>query len=76
MKSEMVVHQKQIWTLMLAIMEKHGVKKVEFARFKVDSVQANLAVRKIFGSSNKTMPIKDKERTCQFYWSLALDRHT
>ena len=58
-------------------MEKHGVKKVEFVRFMADSAQANFnAVREIFGSGDKAIPMKDKERTCQFHWSMALDRHT
>ena len=50
---------------MLAVMEKHGLKKVEFAGFTADSAQANFnAVRKIFGSGDKAIPMKDKERTC------------
>ena len=77
MKSEMADHQKQMWRSMLAVMEKHGVKKVEFAGFMADSAQANFnAVREIFGSGDKAIPMKDKERTCQFHWSMALDRHT
>ena len=77
MKSEMADHQKQMWRSILAIMEKHGVKKVEFVRFMADSAQANFnAVREIFGSGDKAIPMKDKERTCQFHWSMALDWHT
>ena len=77
MKSEMEEHQKQIWRSLLMVMEKHRVKNVNFAGFMADSTQANFnAVREIFGSGNKRKPIKDKERTCQFHWSMALERHT
>ena len=61
---------------MLAVMEKHGVMEVQFVGFMADNAQANFnAVCEIFGSGNKTIPMKGKERTCQFYWSMALDRH-
>ena len=62
---------------MLAVMEKHSVKNVEFAGFMADSAQANFnAVHKIFGSADKTVPMIRKERTCQFYWSMVLNQHT
>ena len=57
----------------MVVMEKHGVMEVQFAGFMADSVQA---VCEIFGSGDKTIPIKGKERTCQFHWSMVLDRHT
>ena len=77
MKSEMAEHQKQMWRSLLMVMEKHGVKNVNFAGFMVDSAQANFnAIRKIFGSGDKSKPMKDKEQTCQFHWSMAMERHT
>ena len=52
-------------------MEQHGCKKVEFAGFMVDSVQANFnAVREIFCFGDKTILVAGKERTCQFQWLL------
>ena len=42
-----------------------------------DSAQENFnVVRKTFGSGDKNIQMKRKERTCQFNWSIALDRHT
>ena len=47
------------------VMEKYGVKKVKFVGFMADSAHANFnAVREIFGSGDKSIPMKDKERTC------------
>ena len=77
MKSEMAEHQKQMWRSLLEVMARHGYQRVEFYGFMADSAQANFnAVREIFGSGDKTIPIAGKERTCQFHWSMALDRHT
>ena len=65
MKSKMAEHQKQMWRSLLMVMEKHGVKNVNFAGFMAESAQANFnAVREIFGSGNKNKSMKDKERTC------------
>ena len=59
------------------VMEKHGVKNVNFAGFMADSAHANFnAVREIFRSGNKSKPMKDKEQTCQLHWSMELERHT
>ena len=77
MKSEMAEHQKQMWRSLLEVMARHGYQRVEFYGFMANSAQANFnAVREIFGSSDKTIPIAGKEHTCQFHWSMALDRHT
>ena len=47
------------------VMEKHGVKNVNFVGFMTDSAQENFnAVCEIFGSSDKNKPMKDKEQTC------------
>ena len=77
MKSEMADHQKQMWLSLIFVMEKHGVRDVNFAGFMVDSAQANFnAVRVVFGSGDKSVPMVGKEKTCQFHWSQTLDRHT
>ena len=77
MKSEMAEHQKQMWRSLLLVMEQHGCRNVEFAAFMADNVQANFdAEWKIFGSSNKLIPMNGKECTCQFHWSTVLERHT
>ena len=76
MKSEMAEHQKQMWRSLLEVMARHGYQSVEFYGFMADSAQANFnAVREIFGSDDKTIPIAGKGHTCQFHWSMALDRH-
>ena len=65
MKSEMAEHQNQMWRSLLEVMAQHGYQRVEFYVFMADSAQANFnAVREIFGSGDKTIPIAGKERTC------------
>ena len=77
MMCEMAEAQEQMWRSMLLVLDQHGVKNVNFKGFMADSAQANFnAVRKIFGSGDKNVPMDGKERTCQFHWSMALDRHT
>ena len=77
MKSEMANHQKQMWMSLIVVMEKHGVKDVNFAGFMADSAQANFnVVREVFGSGDKMEPMLGRERTCQFHWSQTLERHT
>ena len=66
-----------MWILMLALLRCHGIENVNFKGFMVDSAQTNFnAIRKIFGSGYKSIPMEGKERTCQFHWSMALDWHT
>ena len=77
MMCEMAEAQEQMWLSMLAILKEHGLMDVNFKGFMAHSAQANFNVgRKIFGSSNKNIPMPNKERTCQFHWTMALDRHT
>ena len=62
---------------MLALLKCHGIENVNFKGFMAYSAQENFnAIRKIFGSGNKSIPMEGKERTCQFHWSMALNRHT
>ena len=68
MKSEMAEYQKQMWRSLLMVIKKLGVKNVNFVGFMADSAQAKFnAVCEIFGSGDKSKPMKDKERTCQFH---------
>ena len=77
MKLEMAEHQKQMWRSLLEVMERHSCQKVEFAGFMADNARTNFnAVHEIFGFDDKTIPVAGKERTCQFHWLMALDRHT
>ena len=77
MMCEMADAQEQMWLSMLALLKQYGLEDVNFKGFMVDSAQANFnAVRRIFGSGDKNIPMEGKERTCQFHWSIALDRHT
>ena len=74
---QMAEAQEQMWQSMLSLLSEHGVKNVNFKGFMADSVHANFnVVMKIFGLGDKNVPMEEKERTCQFHWSMALDRHT
>ena len=62
---------------LIVVMEKHGVKDVNFVGFMADSAQANFnVVREVFGSREKTESMLGRERTCQFHWSQTRERHT
>ena len=37
MKSEMADHQKQLWLSLIFVMEKHGVRDVNFGGFMAES---------------------------------------
>ena len=64
-KSEMADHQKKMWMSLIAMMEKHGVKDVNFSGFMIDSGQANFnVVQEVFGSGDKSEPMLGRERTC------------
>lgn len=77
MQSESAEAQERMWLSMLNTLEQHGVTNVNFKGFMADSAQANFnAVRTIFGTGNPKDKMEGKERTCQFHWSMALDRHT
>ena len=77
MMCKMADAQEQMWLSMLALLKKHGLENVNFKGFMADSAQANFnAVRRIFGSGNKNIPMAGKERTSEFHWSMVLDRHT
>ena len=77
MMCEMANAQERMWILMLALLKCHGIENVNFKRFMADSAQANFnAIRKIFGSGDKSILMEGKKRTCQFHWSMALDQHT
>ena len=68
MMCEMVEAQEQMWRSMMLVLDQHGVKNVNFKGFMADSAQTNFnAVRKIFGSGDKNVPMDGKERTCQFH---------
>ena len=76
-KSEMANLQKQMWLSLIAVMERHGKRDVNFAGFMAVSAQANFnVVREVFGFSDKTEFMLGRERTCQFHWSQTLERHT
>jgi hypothetical protein len=77
MQSESSDAQTQVWLSMLNILDKNGVSNVNFKGFMCDSAQGNFnAVRILFGLGDPTVPIENKERTCQFHWRMSLERHT
>ena len=74
---EMAEAQEQMLRSMLLVFNQHGMKNMNFKGFMADNAYANFnAVRRIFGSGDKNVPMDGKERTCQFHWSMALNRHT
>ena len=66
-----------MWRSLLQVMEAHGYSNITFKGFMADSAQANFnAVRIVFGSGDPKIPMENRERTCQFHWKMALERHT
>ena len=58
-------------------MARHGIPLSKFKEFMADSAQANWnVVREIYGSSDATVPMKDQEKTCLFFWAQSLEKHT
>ena len=77
MQSEDMAALSVLWKNLNAIMETHGVVKVNFMGFMVDGAQANWnAIRIIYGSGNASEVMIDRERTCLFHWSQSLQQHT
>ena len=65
MMCEMADAQEQMWLSMFALLKQHRLENLNFKGFMADSVHTNFnAVRKIFGSGDKNIPIEGKERTC------------
>ena len=65
MMCKMADAQEQMWLSMLALLKQHGLEDVNFKGFMADSAYANFnAIRRIFGSSNKNIPMEGKKRTC------------
>ena len=77
MQSEDTAAQSVLWKNLNAIMETHGVARVNFKGFMADGAQANWnAVRIIYGSGNASERMVDRERTCLFHWRQSLEQHT
>ena len=68
MMCEMVDAQEHMWLSILALLRKHGLENVNFKGFMADNAQANFnAIKCIFGSGDKNIPMERKERTYQFH---------
>jgi predicted 2-oxoglutarate/Fe(II)-dependent dioxygenase YbiX len=66
-----------LWKNLNDVMARHGVHESKFKGFMADSAQAKWnAVRVIYGTGDATIPMKDQERTCLFYWAQSLEKHT
>jgi hypothetical protein len=77
MQSEDAAAQMVLWKNLNDVMARHGIPEPKFKGFMADSVQANWnAVRVIYGSGDATIPMKNQERTCLFYWIQSLEKHT
>ena len=77
MQSEDAAAQMVLWKNLNNAMARHGVPSPKFKGFMADSAQANWnAIRVIYGSGNATIPMKDQEKTCLFYGTQFLQKHT
>jgi hypothetical protein len=77
MHSEDAAAQMVLWKNLNDVMARHGGPEPKFKGFMADSAQANWnAVRVIYGSGDATIPMKDQERTCLFYWAQSLEKYT
>jgi hypothetical protein len=77
MQSEDARAQTIFWENLNAVMLENGVPNVNFKGFMADSAQANwIAVRKICGDGDTSVPLEGRERTCLFHWSANLDKIT
>jgi hypothetical protein len=77
MLSEDAAAQMVLWKNLNDVMARHGIPEPKFKGFMADSAQANWnAVRVIYGSGDATIPMKDQERMCLFYWAQSLEKHT
>jgi hypothetical protein len=66
-----------LWKNLSDVMARHDVPEPKFKGFMVDNAQANWnAVKMTYGNGDATIPIKDQERTCLFYWVQSLEKHT
>ena len=62
MMYKMADAQEHMWLSMIDLLNRHGVKNINFKGFMADSAQANFnAIRKIFGSGDRSIPIEGKE---------------
>lgn len=65
MMSESIEAQAFMWRGINDVMARHVVHNVNFKGFMADSAQANWgAVRLVYGSGDKDVPIEGKERSC------------
>ena len=77
MQSDSSNAHTQVWLSKLNILDKNGMSNVNFKGFMCNSAQINFnVVRILFGSGDPTVPMENKERTCQFHWRMSLECHT
>jgi hypothetical protein len=77
MQLENMDAQCVMWKKLNKVMVNNDLPHPNFKGFMVDHVQANWnVIRIVYGSSDQTQPMVDKERTCYFHWTQSMDRHT
>jgi hypothetical protein len=77
MQSEDAAAQSALWKNLNVFLARHGILEPKFKGFMADSAQANWnAIRVIYESGDVAIPMKDQERTCLFYWTQLLEKHT
>ena len=77
MQSEDIVAQTIFWRNLNAVVARHDIPNPKFKGFMADSVQANWnAVRIIYGSGDKAVPMENQEKRCLFHWTQSLEKHT
>jgi len=77
MHSKDYVAQIVFWKNLNSILARHGVFHPKFKGFIADSAQTNSNVLKtIYESSDIHIPMENQERTCLFYWTQSMEKHT
>jgi len=65
-----------MWSSLVKVLEKHGLKNPNFKGFMVDNVQENFnAVQRIFGLEDAFVSTVNKEHTCLFHWIQWMEKH-
>ena len=77
MQSEDTIAQTVFWRNLNVVVARYNIPNPNFKGFMTDSAQANWnAVRIIYGSGDKAVPMENQERTCLFHWTQSLEKHT
>lgn len=77
MESEDVTVQLVFWKNLNVVMARHNLRNPKFKDFMAESTQANWnVVWIIYNSGDASFFMEEKKRTCLFYWTEFLEKHT